>query len=143
MGAMSIFEASPWANRILSIVRIFAGLVFMSVGTMKLFNLPPSGNPHFPVHLMSQLGLAGFLEVFGGLAIVLGLFTRPVAFLLSGEMAVAYFQAHAPKSHFPAINGGMPAVLFCFIFLYLAFAGGGTWSIDALISRRDRGGGHI
>src|SRR5258707_229695 len=95
---MSIFEPSPWAVRMLSVFRIVAALVFMSFGTMKLFNWPPSGMPGLPVSLMSEAGLAGVLEVFGGLAILLGAFTRPVAFVLSGEMAVAYFQAHFPKS---------------------------------------------
>jgi putative oxidoreductase len=130
---MSIYEASPLASRMLSIFRIVAGLIFMSAGSSKLFNFPPGGHT---VQLFSQLGLAGFLEVFGGLAIVLGLFTRPVAFLLAGEMAVAYFQAHFPKSFFPTLNGGLPAVLYCFFYLYLMFEGAGRWSIDAMFSRR-------
>jgi putative oxidoreductase len=130
---MSIFEASPWAGRMLSVFRIVAGLVFMTEGTSKLFNYPPSTHV---ISLVSQLGLAGILETFGGLAIVLGLFTRPVAFLLAGEMAVAYFQVHFPKSFFPTVNGGMPAVLYCFFYLYLMFAGAGKWSIDALIAAR-------
>jgi putative oxidoreductase len=134
---MSIFEASrsPWTDRILSILRIVAGLIFVSAGTMKLFNYPPSGMPGMPVELISQMGLAGILETFGGLAITLGLFTRPVAFVLSGEMAVAYFQAHAPQAFFPTQNNGVAAVLYCFFFLYLVFAGAGSWSIDALIAR--------
>jgi putative oxidoreductase len=86
-------------------------------------------------NLMSQLGVAGVLEVFGGAAIVLGLFTRPVAFLLAGEMAVAYFQVHFPKSFYPMVNGGEPVVLFCFVYLYLMFAGAGPWSVDAMIAR--------
>jgi putative oxidoreductase len=135
---MSIFEAaSPgWTSRMLSILRIVVGLLFISSGTMKLFGFPHGGNPGVPVELMSQLGLAGVLEAFGGLAIVLGLFTRPVAFVLSGEMAVAYFQSHFPKSFFPTLNGGVPAALYCFIFLYFSFAGAGVWSLDALIARR-------
>jgi putative oxidoreductase len=133
---MSIFEPSPWAGRMLSVFRIVAALVFMSFGTMKLFNWPPSGMPGLPVPLMSEAGLAGILEVFGGLAVLLGVFTRPVAFVLSGEMAVAYFQAHFPKSFFPTVNGGTPAVLYCFFFLYLTFAGAGDWSVDASIARR-------
>ena len=88
-----------------------------------------------PIELTSQLGVAGILEVFGGLAIVLGLLTRPVAFVLAGEMAVAYFQAHFPQSIFPTVNNGVPAVLYCFLFLYFSFAGAGAWSIDRVIAR--------
>jgi putative oxidoreductase len=137
---MSIFDAAspPWTGRVLGILRIVAGVIFLSSGTMKLFNFPPSGMPGFPVHLASELGLAGVLETFGGLAIVLGLFTRPVAFVLSGEMAVAYFQFHFPKSFFPTVNGGVTAVLYCFLFLYLTFAGAGAWSIDGVIARSRR-----
>jgi putative oxidoreductase len=90
---------------------------------------------------MSQMGLAGVLETFGGALIVVGLLTRPVAFVLAGEMAVAYFLAHHPLSFFPVSNGGEPAVLYCFTFLYLMLAGGGPWSVDALLSgRRPKGG---
>jgi Predicted membrane protein len=137
---MSIFEpvASLWASRVLSIFRIVAGLMFMSAGTMKLFGYPPSPVPMPPFHLMSQLGIGAILEIFGGLAIVLGLVTRPVAFVLAGEMAVAYFQFHFPRSFFPTTNNGMPAVLYCFFFLYLMFAGAGSWSIDAMIARSKR-----
>ena len=130
-----IFHASPSSSRLLSVLRIITGIVFVSFGTMKLFGYPPSPMPMGPIELMSERGIAGVLEVVGGLAIVLGLFTRPVAFLLSGEMAVAYFQVHFPKSRFPTVNNGVPAVLFCLLFLYMAFAGGGVWSIDALIAR--------
>ena len=133
-----IFEPSPWSTRMLAVLRMVAGLVFISFGTMKLFGYPPSPTPMPPFELASQFGVAGMLEVFGGLAIVLGLFTRPVAFVLSGEMAVAYFQAHAPQSAFPTVNNGVPAVLYCFLFLYLAFAGPGAWSIDNLLARRYR-----
>jgi putative oxidoreductase len=134
---MSIFESSPspWTSRMLSVFRIVAGLIFVSFGTMKLFNYPPlpPGTP--PIELMSQMGVGGILETVGGLAIVLGVLTRPVAFVLAGEMAVAYFQFHAPQSFFPTSNGGIPAILYCFFFLYLMFAGAGSWSIDAIISR--------
>jgi putative oxidoreductase len=124
----------------LSVLRIVVGLLFVMHGTQKLFGFPPlpAGAVMPPFGMLSQLGLAAILETFGGLAIVLGLFTRPIAFLLSGEMAVAYFQGHFPQSFFPASNGGDPAVLFCFIFLYFAFVGGGAWSIDAVIARRKR-----
>jgi putative oxidoreductase len=134
----SIFEASPWSSRMLAVLRIVAGLLFISFGTMKMLGYPPSPVPMPPFQPASQLGLAAILEVFGGLAIVLGLLTRPIAFVLSGEMAVAYFQAHAPQSIFPTVNNGVPAVLYCFLFLYLSFAGAGAWSIDGLIARRTR-----
>jgi putative oxidoreductase len=130
---MDIFARSPHSDRLLAVLRIVAGIVFISFGTMKLFGYPPSPAPTPP--LLSQMGLAGLLEVFGGLAIVLGFLTRPVAFVLAGEMAVAYFQAHAPQSIFPSVNNGVPAVLYCFLFLYLSFAGGGAWSVDNLIAR--------
>ena len=137
---MSIFEASrsPWTGRMLSIFRIVAGLMFITFGTMKLFGYPPSPVPMPPITVTSQLGLGAILETGGGLLIVLGLFTRPVAFVLAGEMAVAYFQAHAPQSFFPTTSGGVPAVLYCFFFLYLTFAGAGPWSVDAVIARQRR-----
>jgi putative oxidoreductase len=137
---MSIFEASPYASRMLSILRIVAGIVFVSAGTMKLFGYPPSPQPGPLPPPMSQMWIAGVLETFGGLAIVLGFLTRPVSFILSGEMAVAYFQAHFPQSIFPTINNGIPAVLYCFLFLYMTFAGAGPWSIDAMIARSKRRG---
>ena len=130
-----IFRSSPWSDRALAVLRIVAGAVFMSYGTMKLFGYPPSPQPMPPFGLASQLGIAGMLETFGGLAIVLGLLTRPVAFVLAGEMAVAYFQAHAPQSIFPVVNNGVPAVLYCFLFLYLSAAGAGAWSFDRLLRR--------
>jgi putative oxidoreductase len=134
---MSIFEPAPppWPERMLAIFRIVTGLIFITVGTMKLFGYPPSPVPMPPLNLMSEMGLGGILEVFGGLAIVLGFLTRPVAFVVSGEMAVAYFQFHAPQSFFPTINNGIPAILYCFLFLYLTFAGAGAWSIDGMIAR--------
>ena len=137
---MSIFEPSPSSDRMLAVLRIVAGLVFVSAGTMKLFGYPPGPAPMPPFSLLSQLGLGAVLEVFGGLAIVVGLFTRPVAFVLSGEMAVAYFQFHFPQSFFPTVNNGMPAVLYCFLYLYLSFAGAGAWSVDAAIARSRRTG---
>jgi putative oxidoreductase len=129
-----IFEKSAWSDRMLSVLRIVVGLVFVSFGTMKLFGYPPSPQPMPPFQLTSQLGIAGILEVFGGLAIVLGILTRPIAFVLSGEMAVAYFKAHFPQSIFPTVNNGVPAVLYCFLFLYFSFAGAGPWSLDAWIA---------
>ncbi len=138
---MSIFEASPspWTGRMLAIFRIVAGLIFITSGTMKLFGWPPipvAGEP--PIEPMSQMWIGGVLEVFGGAAIVIGLFTRPVAFVLAGMMAVAYFQFHAPQGIFPTNNGGIPAILYCFFFLYLVFAGAGAWSADAAIARSRR-----
>lgn len=134
---MSIFEPSrsPWTSRMLSVLRIVAGVVFVSSGTMKLFGFPPMPAGAPPIEPMSLWWFAGVLDTFGGAAIVLGLFTRPVAFVLAGEMAVAYFQAHFPLSPLPTVNNGIPAVLYCFIYLYFTFAGGGMWSLDALIAR--------
>jgi putative oxidoreductase len=130
-----IFEPSPLSRRMLGVLRIVAGLVFITYGTMKLIGYPPSPQPMPAFDLMSEHGIAGMLETFGGMAILIGLLTRPVAFILAGEMAVAYFQVHFPRSPFPSINQGTPAVLFCFLFLYLAFAGAGAWSVDALIAQ--------
>jgi len=134
---MSIFEPAPppWPSRVLSIFRIVAGLVFLSAGTMKIFGYPamPAGQP--PIEPMTQMWIGGLMEVVGGVCIILGLFTRPVAFVLAGEMAVAYFQFHAPASFFPTVNMGIPAVLYCWFFLYLVFAGAGEWSVDAMIAR--------
>jgi putative oxidoreductase len=128
-----------WAPRLLSILRIVAALIFMEHGTQKLFAFPPSDNPG--PELFSLLGLSGVLELFGGPLLVLGLFTRPVAFVLSGMMAVAYWMAHAPQSFFPVVNGGDAAILYCFVFLYLVAAGGGAWSVDNLRRRSRQGMG--
>jgi putative oxidoreductase len=124
---------SAWAPRILSVLRIVAAAVFMVHGSQKLFGVPPS--EHGSPELLSLMGFGGVLEFFGGALLLVGLFTRPVAFVLSGMMAVAYFMAHAPKSFFPALNGGDAAILFCFVFLYLVFAGPGPWSLDAARAR--------
>ena len=134
---MSIFEPahSPWPQRMLSVLRIVAALVFITFGTMKLFNHPPMPTGMPPIPLMSKLGLAGTLELIGGSLMLIGLFTRPVAFILCGEMAVAYFQGHYPQSFWPTTNMGTPAILYCFIYLYLVFAGAGAWSVDAMIAR--------
>jgi len=127
---------SSWAPFLRSALRIMAAGSFITHGTQKLFAVPLA-EPRPTVELMSQFGLAGVLETFGGALLLLGLFTRPVAFILAGEMAVAYFQAHFPRSFWPVLAGGEPALLFCFIFLYLAAAGPGPWSVDSL---RRRGG---
>jgi putative oxidoreductase len=123
-----------WAPRVLSVLRIVAGLQFLEHGTQKFFSIPPRTAPAAP-ELMSLLGVQGCLEVVGGILIILGLFTRPVAFILAGDMAVAYFMSHYPRNFFPVLNGGDAAILFCFVFLYLAAAGGGIWSIDAQRTR--------
>jgi putative oxidoreductase len=121
------------------LLRVVAGLLFIQTGGLILFGwfggMP--GHPGAPP-LMSQTGIGGVLEFLGGIAIVLGLGTRPVAFLLSGMMAVAYWQFHAPNGPWPVQNQGMPAILFCFLFLYMAARGAGDWSLDALL-RRKRG----
>ena len=118
-----------WAPRLLSVLRIVAALIFMEHGTQKLFGIPTPMNGTGPA-AFSLLWFAAILELGGGVLLLLGLFTRPVAFVLSGEMAVAYWMAHAPRSPFPALNGGDAAILYCFVFLYLAAAGAGAWSLD-------------
>ena len=127
-----------WAGHLRSVLRIVAAFLFMAHGTQKLFALPTS-EPQQTVPIFSLMGLAGVLETLGGLLLLLGLFTRPVAFVLAGEMAVAYFKAHASRDLWPILNKGELAVLYCFLFLYLAAAGGGPWSIDAFRVKR-RGG---
>lgn len=122
--------------QLLSILRIVSGLVFMQHGVQKIFGwLGGMGGPGQTVDYLSLMGFAGFLEVVGGGLIVLGLFTRPVAFIVAGEMAFAYFMAHFPSGFFPARNGGETPVLLCFIFLLLSAAGAGPWSLDALMGR--------
>jgi putative oxidoreductase len=123
----------------LNLVRIVFGLMFMQHGAQKLFAVLGREQP---VDLFSQMGLAGVLEFWGGMLIVLGLFTRPVAFILSGEMAVAYFQAHFPRDWFPIVNRGEVVVLYCFAFLYLAARGGGSFSLDALWAARRKAKEH-
>jgi putative oxidoreductase len=119
---------ASWSPRMLSVLRIMTGLLFLEHGTQKLLNFPPRANPG-PA-LLSLLGLQGLIELVGGILIVIGLFTRSVAFILAGDMAIAYFMAHAPRGFFPLVNGGQLAILFCFVFLYLSVAGSGVWSVD-------------
>lgn len=121
-----------WEPRMLSILRIMAGLPFFQTGTSKLLNFPPLATPQAYDLFTLNPGLQGPLELVGGLLIVIGLFTRPVAFILAGDMAVAYFISYASLSFFPALNGGTAAILYCFIFLYLFVAGAGVWSLDQL-----------
>lgn len=127
-----------WTGYLLSLLRIVAAFLFMAHGTQKLFAWPIDA-PRDPAQLLSLMGLAGVLETFGGALLLLGWFTRPVAFLLAGEMAVAYFMSHAPQGFWPILNRGELSALYCFLFLYLAAAGGGAWSIDAARSRRQGG----
>ncbi len=120
------------APQLLSVLRIMAAFMFMQAGTMKLFAFPIGMPPdNSTAQLISQVGLAGILETFGGVLLLLGLFTRPVAFILSGEMAVAYFQFQFPQSFWPIVNNGVSAVLYCFVWLYFSAAGAGPWSLDA------------
>lgn len=124
-----------FAPRALAILRIVTAILFLEHGTQKLFGFPPLAEGRAAPEMMSLIWWAAVLELVGGALLLVGLFTRPVAFVLSGEMAVAYWMAHAPESVYPALNGGDAAILFCFIFLYLFFAGPGAWSIDERQSR--------
>jgi putative oxidoreductase len=131
-----------WSPYLLSILRIVAAFVFMQFGTAKLFAFPAAIMPGGGTAQVGSLAwFAGCLETFGGSFLLLGLFTRPIAFLLSGEMAVAYFKGHAPQGFWPVLNQGHPAVLFCFLFLYLSAAGAGPWSLDAVRDRVRTGRG--
>jgi putative oxidoreductase len=123
------------AEHLLSIMRIVFALLFMQHGGQKLFDFPIAKSGA-PLELFSLMGMAGILECFGGLLLLLGLFTRPVAFVLAGEMAFAYFKAHHPNGFWPIANRGELAVLYCFAYLYLAAAGGGPWSLDRFIRKR-------
>lgn len=126
--------SSKLSRCFLSVMRIATALLYMQHGGQKLFSIPPAEQTP---PLMSLMGLAGVLELFGGLLILLGLFTRPVAFILSGQMAVAYFMVHAPQGFWPLLNKGELAALYSFVFLYLAVAGGGSLSLDHLWRRSD------
>lgn len=122
---------SSWAPQLQSLLRIVAAFMFILAGTTKLFSFPVAmpGGGHAPY--FSEIGLGGVLEAFGGLLLLIGLFTRPVAFVLAGEMAVAYFQFHFPNGFWPVANGGVSAALYCFVWLYFSAAGAGPWSLDA------------
>lgn len=129
-------NASP---QLLSVLRITSAAMFMMAGTAKLWAWPKGMGPEGTgtAEFGTQIWIAGVLEAVGGLMLLLGVWTRPVAFLLAGEMAVAYFQAHAPQSIYPTLNGGVSAALYCFIFLYISSAGPGPWSVDHALRRRD------
>ncbi len=128
-----------WATQLLSLLRIVLAFLFIQVGTAKLFALPAAVMPGGGTAAVGSLPwVAGVIEVIGGPLILVGLFTRPVAFVLAGEMAVAYFVGHAPMGHWlwPVLNMGQTAVIYCFLFLYISAAGPGPWSLDALLARR-------
>ena len=123
-----------WSPRLLSVMRFMSGLLFMQHGTAKLLGIPQM-QMFAKLQPFSLSWIAGVMELIGGALLVIGLFTRPVAFLLSGLMAFAYFISHAPRGFYPIINAGELAALYCFVFLYISAAGGGSWSVDALRKR--------
>ena len=120
---------TAWSPRVLSVLRFVSGLLFLLHGTQKHLGFPPRTSPVGP-EIFSQFGIGGMIEIVGGALIMVGFFTRPAAFVCSGMMAVAYFQFHGARGFFPTLNGGDAAILFCFIFFYLVFAGPGPWSVD-------------
>src|ERR1700677_2455057 len=124
-------SAESWRPYVLSILLIVVTLLFLEHGLSKVFGFPTPGP-----HLQGLLILAAFLETVGSLLLLVGFYTRIVAFILSGQMAVAYFMAHAPRGFFPLANGGQGAILFCFVFLYITFAGGGPWSVDRVVLKQ-------
>ncbi len=124
-----------WAPHVLSIQRIVVALLFLQHGLSKLFSFP---QPMVPPPMFTMIWFAGVIELVGGVLVTLGLFTRVAAFMMSGEMAIGYFLAHAPHGFFPMLNGGNLAILYCFVFLYLVFAGAGPWSLDAVWLRKRR-----
>lgn len=130
----SLTSFPSWSPILLSVLRIIAAFLFMQHGAQKLFSFPSA--PNSEVVLFSLRGLAGVLELYGGFLLLIGLYTRPVAFVLSGLMAVAYFMAHAPQGFWPILNRGELAALYSFVFLYLAAAGGGPWGVDYLFRGR-------
>ncbi len=127
---------AKYQGQLLSILRIVSGFVFLQHGTVKWLSFPAAHPAAGSGSFQSMSGVGGVFELIGGVLIILGLFTRPVAFLLSGEMAIAYFWAHNPRSFFPIINLGEAAILFCFVFLFIAAAGPGPWSLDAMMRRK-------
>ena len=132
-----MFEDTRYAHKALGLLRIVAALLFLLHGTSKLFGFPPFAGGELP-EVGSLLWIGAVLETVGGLLLIAGLLSRFVAFILSGEMAVAYWMFHAPQSTFPSVNNGEAAILFCFIFLYIAAAGPGAWSVDESRTKRVR-----
>ena len=134
----SALDMTAWSPHVLGVLRIVTAFLFVSHGMAKILHIP--FQPQYAnLQILSLIGVAGVLELVGGALVLVGLFTRPVAFILSGEMAVAYFTAHAPRAFLPLLNQGDAAVLYCFVFLYLAFAGAGSWSLDGVRRRADPG----
>lgn len=133
MGSTDALAA--WSPRMLGVLRIVAAVLFLQHGLAKLVHFPHVAMFDH-LQLLSLIGLAGVIELFGSILLLLGLFTRPAAFVMSGEMAAAYFMAHAPQSFFPILNQGDLPVLYCFVFLYIAVAGAGAWSLDEMLWRR-------
>jgi putative oxidoreductase len=130
----SFFESwEKWSPQVLSVARIIAAACFLEHGLQKFFGFPSAG----PGTMSTLLYVQGFLEAVGGLLLLLGVYTRAVAFILAGDMAVAYFMVHFPKSFFPAVNGGDAAILYCFIFFYIVFVGGGAWSVDRSVLHQE------
>jgi putative oxidoreductase len=125
-----------FSSPLLSVLRIMAALLFLEHGTAKLLNFPPTEMFAQPPQTFSLIWIAGVLELVGGALLTLGVLTRPVAFILAGEMAFAYFLGHAPQAFYPLQNGGEAAILYCFTFLYFSAAGGGPWSLDAVLFRK-------
>jgi putative oxidoreductase len=125
-------QLAKFAPQMLSILRIVSGLIFMEHGLQKHVGFPPYPPGGSAPGFLTMSGFGGVIELIGGILLTLGLFTRPVAFILSGEMAVAYWWVHGPRNFFPVLNGGDAAILYCFVFLYMFFAGGGPWSVDAV-----------
>jgi putative oxidoreductase len=126
--------AQRWAPQVLSIVRVVSALIFIEHGTQKFFAFPAASASGSPA-VLSLLWWQGVIELVGGILLLLGLFTRPVAFILAGDMAFAYWMVHAPRNFYPVLNGGDSAILYCFVFLYLAFAGSGPWSVDTQLRK--------
>jgi putative oxidoreductase len=126
---------TSWSPYLLSMLRIVSALLFVEHGSAKLLGIPHQDMAKHPFEIFSMMGFSGVLELVGGFLLVVGLFTRFTAFILSGEMAVAYFMVHAPNGFFPLVNKGELAVLYCFVFLYFVFSGGGPWSLDHLRHR--------
>lgn len=133
-----MLNSPVWTSRVLSVLRIVTALMFLEHATMKFFQFPAQ-IPGVDYPLPAIMLVAGLIEVFAGTLMTVGLFTRIAAFVASGEMAIAYFMAHAPHGFWPVLNMGEPAVMFCFVFLFLAFAGGGAWALDNIVRPSSNG----